>query len=70
MYLFQDVLFALCGFFFFIGFGSKMCEFLTSLPYTPPEAAQTKGLAAMAIITSVVYLVDLAFGVMKLFKND
>ena len=65
----QDILFALCGFFFFLGFGAKSAADIVSADgiLMIPSAA-SKGLASMSIITSVVYLVDLIFGIINL-KN-
>ena len=67
---FQDIVFALCGFFLFIGSGFSMIDSFGDLPLKTDDMPVSTALAAMAIITSLVYLADLAFGVMKLVKDS
>ena len=66
IYIFQDVVFALLGFLLFLGFGSKLAHDVNYAGYFKPQ----KGLAAMSIITSLVYLVDLVFGLINLKNNS
>ena len=63
------MLFALFGFFFFIGFGSKSASDIAQWT-GPPIIASAKALAGFCIFTSFIYLVDLFFALMKLRSPD
>ena len=64
----QDIVYAFCGFFLFIGSGAKMIDNFGDVK--TDDIPVSTALAAMAIITSLVYLADLALGVMKLVKDS
>ena len=64
IYYIQEVLFALCGFCFYIGFGANGAA---NKPY--PFGDEQKALVAMCFIASLSFLVDFVFGIINL-KNE
>ncbi len=63
--LFQDVIFALCGFLFYLGGGAKLAAFCVDIGLC---TAGAKGSASMMIITSILFLIDAVFALINL-KN-
>ena len=68
-------MFALCGFCFYIGYGSRIASTIEDVTLQKIKIAlsgqsgnlhQIKAYAAMLIITSVAYLVDFVFGIINL----
>ena len=64
IYYIQGVLFALCGFCFYIGFGANGAA---NKPY--PFGDEQKALVAICIMASISFLVDFVFGIINL-KNE
>lgn len=65
----QDVLFALFGFFCYLGFGCKSASDIAHWTHTAISPS-SKGLAGFCIFTSFFYLVDSFFLLMKLRSPD